>query len=71
MERNAFIEKLKDLLDCEEEIAMETGLDEIEEWDSLGIITFLAEMGKHASAQIKADDVKNARTVEDLYGLLK
>lgn len=71
MERNEFIEKLKDLFDCEDEIAMETGLDDIEEWDSLGVITFLAEMGKHTSSQIKAEDVKQARTVEDLYGLLK
>lgn len=71
MERDEFIEKLKDLLDCECEIEMETSLDDIEEWDSLGIITFLAEMGKHAASQIKADDVKNAKTVQDLYGLLK
>ena len=71
MERNAFIEKLKDMLDCEAEITMETGLDDIEEWDSLGIITFLAEMGRYASAQIRAEDVKHAGTVEDLYGLLK
>lgn len=71
MERNEFIEKLKDILDCEAELTMETSLDNIEEWDSLGIITFLAEMGKHAPSQIKAVDVKNARMVEDLYGLLK
>lgn len=71
MERNDFIEKLKDMLDCEEELVMETSLDEIEEWDSLGIITFLAEMEKHAASPIKAADVKNAKTVADLYSLLK
>lgn len=71
MERNEFVEKLKDLLDCEDEIAMDTGLDEIEEWDSLGVITFLAEMGKYTSYQMKANDVKSAKTVEDLYILLK
>lgn len=71
MERNEFIEKLKDLLDCEDEIEMETSLDDIEEWDSLGVISFLAEMDKYASSQIKADAVKSAETVEDLYALLK
>ena len=71
MERNEFIEKLRDLLDCENEFTMETSLEDIEEWDSLGVITFLAEMDKYASSQIKAEDVKRAKTVEDLYGLLK
>lgn len=71
MDRNVFVEKLKELLDCENEIAMETSLDDIEEWDSLGVITFLAEMNKYATSQIRADAVKNAHRVEDLYGLLK
>ena len=45
MTTKEFIEKLTDILDCEEKLTMETELSEIEEWDSLGVISFLAEMG--------------------------
>ena len=33
MTTKEFIEKLTDILDCEEELTMETELSEIEEWD--------------------------------------
>lgn len=71
MTTQEFIEKLTDILDCEEELTMETELSEIEEWDSLGVISFLAEMGRVSLAPVKAADVKAARTVEELFSLLK
>ncbi len=71
MTTKEFIEKLIDILDCEEEITMETELSEIEEWDSLGVISFLAEMGRLSAAPVKAADVKAAKTVEDLFSLVK
>lgn len=71
MAEKEFLEKLVDILDYEDELAIDMELEDIEEWDSLGVITFLAEMDKYASTQIKADDVKNAGTVADLYALLK
>ena len=70
MGANEFLEKMVDILDCEEELNMDTVLAELEEWDSLGILTFLAEMGPNAKAPIKADDVKKAETIADLFALL-
>ena len=70
MEKQEFLEKLTDILDCEEELAMDTMLEDVEEWDSLGVITFLAELAKYASSPVKADDVKAAKKVGDLYALL-
>lgn len=70
MEVKEFLEKMVDILDTEEKLAMETELSALEEWDSLGILTFLAEMEPHAKSSIKADDVKKALTIADLYALL-
>lgn len=71
MSKNEFLTKLEEILDCEEGLTMETLLDEIEEWDSLGIISFLAEMESYCTLPIKAPDVKAAKTVENLYLLIK
>ena len=71
MSKEEFLEKLTDILDCEEELSMETQLDEIEEWDSLGILGFLAEMERYTSSSLLAKDVKDAKTVEDLFNLIK
>jgi len=66
-----FIEKMIDVLDCEEEIFAETELDDIEEWDSLSYVAFAAMAkavyGKHVVAQ----DVRKASTIADLYDLVK
>ena len=55
MGANEFLEKMVDILDCEEELNMDT---------------VLAEMGPNAKAPIKADDVKKAETIADLFALL-
>ena len=71
MTEKEFIEKLADILDCEEELKLDTDLTDVEEWDSLGVLTFLAEMNKYTSFQIKAGDVKKSKTVADLFALIK
>ena len=70
MEEKIFLEKMIDILDAEEELAMDTELEDLEEWDSLGVLTCLAEMEPYAAGPIKADDVKKAVTIADLYELL-
>ena len=37
-----FIEKMVDVLDSEEEITAETILSDLEEWDSLSVVSFMA-----------------------------
>ena len=70
METNEFLERMVDILDTEEKLTMETELSSLEEWDSIGILTFLAEMGPRVKTSIKADAVKKAKTIADLYALL-
>ena len=50
-----FIEKMVDVLDSEEEITAETILSDLEEWDSLSVVSFMAM----------------AKTLKDLYELVK
>ena len=71
MEANLFLEKMADILDAEDELSMDMVLSEIEEWDSLGVLTFLAEMEPYSDTAITAESVKAAKTIADLYALLK
>ena len=66
-----FIEKMQDLLDTEEEISMDTNLDEIEEWDSLSVVSFLAMANATYGKKVKKEDLKNKKTIADLYSLVK
>ncbi len=70
MTQNEFIEKMVDILDYEGDLQMDTILEDLEEWDSLSILSFLAEMGQYAKGTINASDVKKAKTIEDLFALL-
>ena len=70
MTQSEFIEKMVDILDFDGDLQMNTTLNDLDEWDSLSILSFLAEMGQYAKGSINAADVKKAKTIEDLYMLL-
>ena len=60
-----------DILDCEQEITMETVLADLEEWDSLSLVSFMAMANAAYGKKVILADVKMAKTVEDLYELVK
>ncbi|MBQ0067134.1 MAG: acyl carrier protein [Phascolarctobacterium sp.] len=66
-----FLEKMQDVLDCEQEVKMNTALGSIEEWDSLAFVSFIAMAKAGFGKTVKPADVRNAKTVEDLYNLVK
>lgn len=66
-----FLGKIQDVLDCEQEVKMDTVLDTIEEWDSLSFVAFIAMAKATFGKTVKPDDVRGAKTVEDLYNLVK
>ena len=45
-------------------------LESYKTWDSLGVVTFIAMVNQEYNKQITADDIRNAKTVQDLYNLL-
>lgn len=48
-----------------------TELVAIEEWDSLSVVSFIAMASSVFGKRVKPTDVNNARTVKDLYILVK
>lgn len=66
-----FIEKMVDILDSEEEITMDTVLDDLEEWDSLSLVSFMAMANAVYGKKVVPADVKAAGTIKDLYELVK
>ena len=46
-------------------------LDEIEEWDSLSVVSFLAMANATYGKKVKKEDLKNKKTIADLYSLVK
>ncbi len=59
-----------DILETDREITMETVLSDIDEWDSLALVSFLA-MTNVKGKSLDRDTVKAAHTVADLYHLIK
>jgi len=67
-----FLDEMNDLLDSDKVVTLESLLDDIEEWDSLSYVSFLAmATTKWGVKDLKSSDVKAAKTVADLYSLVK
>ncbi len=66
-----FIEKLIDVMDIEGEITADTVLEDLEEWDSLSLVSFMAMANAAYGKKVVAADVKMSKTVADLYELVK
>ena len=66
-----FLEKFIEILDTEDEVTMNSVLSELEEWDSLSIVSFLAMANSVYGKKIKPDTIVSAKTVRDLYALVQ
>lgn len=66
-----FIEEMVDIMDIEEHIEAESMLEDLEEWDSLSIVSFMAMANTKYGKKLSVSDVRSARTVLDLYELVK
>lgn len=70
MTENKFIEELIELMDTEEELTMDSVLADIDEWDSLSYVAFLAMASTKTVKKVAPADVKAAVVVRDLYDLI-
>ena len=71
MTEQMFIENLTELMDTEAQLTMDTRLAEIEEWDSLSHVTFVAMCVSDGKDDVKSQDVRAAQHVRDLYRLFE
>lgn len=66
------IELLADILDVEaEELTPETRLVDMEEWDSIAALSFIAMMDEEFSKEFKGADVKKIVTVQDALNVME
>lgn len=70
MDEKDFLVRMQDLLDCNQELDMKTDLLDIEEWDSLSFVKFLAMADNVYKKDLSAKAVRNANSIEDLYNLI-
>ena len=66
-----FIERMVDVMDIEEEITADTVLADLDEWDSLSLVSFMAMANAAYGKKVVPADVKMAKTIADLYELVK
>ena len=71
MTEKEFLDMMDEILDMEEPVKPEAVLDEIEEWDSLSAMMFQSEIFKHTKKPVAPSDVRKAKTIGDLYALVK
>ena len=72
MTEQEFIEKMKDeVLDTENDISLDMSLENIEEWDSLSFVSFIAMAKESGFINVNRDVVNEAKTVKDLFELVK
>ena len=69
MTEKEFVEKMIDLMDIEQEISIDSKLEDIEEWDSLSYVSFLAFCKTTLNKKITPAEVKLAKTMKDLFNL--
>lgn len=65
-----FKEQMQDILNLENDIELDDNLEDVEEWDSLGYVAFLAMAAENTEKTIRASEVRNAKTFRDLYELV-
>ena len=71
MTEELFLEKMADILDAEDDATMDAVLADIEEWDSLSVVSYVAMANTSCGKKVNVEDVREAVTIRDLYNLLK
>ena len=66
------LEVLAEILDVDaEQLRPETFLSDLEEWDSIALISFMAMMDDEFDKIVKGSDVKEQKTIKDLMALME
>lgn len=71
MKREEFLNLFTSLLEMEKgALKGDERLKDIEQWDSLGLISFIAMLDEHFHRSLPAQKIQECRTVNDLMGLV-
>ena len=69
MSTEEFIKKLTDLMDTDAELNLSTKLADVEDWDSLSMVSFFSFCNSTLGKKLAPEQIKGAQTVEDLFKL--
>lgn len=65
------LEMIEEMLDLDEGTLLpEQVLTDLEEWDSIAVISLIALMDEEYNKQIKGSDIKQLQTVADVLALM-
>lgn len=67
---NEFLSLFQEILNSETSVEMSMLLKEIPEWDSLSAMAFIALAERRFNKRLRLSDLKNKKTVKELYDLL-
>ena len=66
MTETEFLKEFQDVLQTEEDISMDTVLDDLDEWDSLAVMSTMAFLESSFNVKTSMADYKNMITVADV-----
>lgn len=71
MNRDEFLARIKDILQYEsdEELTFDTNLHDLDEWDSISIISVVAFLDSEFGKKVYVSDLQNVGTIEDLANM--
>ena len=69
MKREEFLKLIEETIDADDELTEDSVLDNIEDWDSLSVISVLALINKHFGFRPQVNDLKNCKTIKDVLDL--
>lgn len=73
MDIKEFIENFVDQFDdaLVTEVTPETRMHEMEEWSSMIALSVMAMIDEEYNVQIKADEMRNSQTIQELFNIVK
>ena len=66
MTKEEFIEQMRDVLQTDAELTMETVLADLDEWDSLSIMATMAFLDKNFGVKTTIKDYREMSTIGDI-----
>lgn len=69
MNEKEFTAKIREILD-NENVTMDSVLADVEEWDSLSIVSFVAFANSSCGRRLAPAEIRECLTIRDLYNLL-
>ena len=70
MTAEEFIKRLTELMDTETKLELSTKLADVEEWDSLSMVSFYSFCDSKLNRRLLPEQIKSAQTIEDLFKLV-